>query len=114
MKRTLRYLSWIFLLLFTVFIPILFLVKFDNYRTASAVNNEQGRFIVLKQEDYDALEDYRNLRLETKKKQFKAKVIGKWEEKDNLYIARIDSTYYFKETEVNIYINSTNIFKMKR
>ncbi len=112
MNKTIRNIGLIFLLLTCIFIPLLFLLQFDNYQPCLGLRSEDERFICLQKETYDKLNNYQNLKLEQGNKVFKVKVLGEWDHSDQMYFARIDSDYDFDPDNLKIYVNSTNLFKM--
>ncbi len=111
MNKSIKILTYCLISLTVVFIPILFLLKFDNYKPCQAISDNKDKYLVLTKDVYDELEDYKQIKLLQDKKTFKVKVENDWTNTEGIYIARIKSSYIFKNDDLKIFVNSTNIFK---
>ncbi len=111
MNKHIKVLIYTIILLSIIFIPLLFILKFDNYKPCSAINYDGEEYVAITKDVYNKLENYKQVKLLQNKKSFKAYIEDGWFKQDNMYFAKVNSSYLFDNDDLKIYINSTNLFK---
>ncbi len=112
MNKTIKVLAYSLIVLTVIFIPLLFVLKFDNYQPCTTVKNKDDQYIILTKDVYSKLNNYKQIKLLHNKKTFNARVEDNWSQEQGMYYAKVTSSYIFDNDDLKIFVNYTNLFNV--